>query len=388
MKWLSKYGALVLGGLVLTACGGATAAAPGPASSSAGGMKVVRLHDPLEALAMEGGRVAYDVSSDLSKLPNRVLVWNVGTGKTTKVSGRETGGADGVTGGGVPQLAIAGTRVAWLIQSTSNEESDDDLYTSSLLSPKERHVAGEVRSGNQCGAGRGGYQPACAGTWLGGVVGSGNRILVNRWTTDTTGAVSNAGLYELNGTKFGPPVVTGSAGVEAVAADSKRVAVLQWRWIPGERTIHLYSSSGRPLVSVTPNGQPEAIALSGRNLVVLEHDGKLADYDARTGSLRRTFALHGSPNQQVLAVQGNVAVYSTPVRYYPGRDAPSVSGIRAIDLTNGRTRLVGRLPGQITLARIDSTGLVYTNDNWTTHHGYVVQLVFVPFEQVAAAVGK
>jgi hypothetical protein len=364
-------------GLVLVACGSAASAdlgasSAGSASRSVSGVKVVHLHDPLQALAMDGGRVAYDVSSDLSKLPNRVLVWNLARGTTTKVSGRQTGGAESVTGGGVRQLAIAGTRVAWLISYASNEEAGDDIYTSSLASPKERHVLHELRSGNQCGAGQAGYQPACAGTWLGGVVGSGNRILVNRWTTDLSGTVTDAGLYALEGTKL-KPVASGPEYVEAAAADSKRVAVVQWQWLPGNRTIHVYSASGGSPVTLTVSKQPESVALSGRNLVVLTHNGKLFLYDARTGALRNVFTPH-APNQQVLAVEGNIAVYS------------SRGTIRALNLSNGKDRPVGRLPGQIILARIDSTGLVYTNNEWTPRHGYTVQLVFVPFKRVAAIV--
>jgi hypothetical protein len=376
LSWVVLVMAVGLSGFTLVASA---------AGTKTTGEKVVRLHDPLEALAMDGRRVAYDVSSDLSKNPNRVLVWNLSTGRTTKVSGRQTGGADGVTGGHVSQLAIAGTQVSWLVQSASNEEEDDDLYSSSLLKPRERHVAGEVRSSSGCGAGATGPQ-ACVGTWLGGLVGSGNRILVNRWMTDTTGAITKGGLYALDGTRL-QPFATGAEAVEAVAADSNRVAVLQWQWAKPATTIHVYSSTRRSLFSVTPAGQPKGVVLSGHNLIVLEPKGKLALYDARTGLLRKTFTLHGNPHYlQALAVQGNIAVYSTPVRYYAGRDAPSESAIRALNLSTGKDRPLGRLPQQITLASIDSTGVVYTNDLWTAKNGYRDELVFLPFKHVAAAV--
>ena len=138
-------------------------------------------------LALDGSRVAFGNGP-------AVTVWNLATGKQTRMGGA----GDAHLGG----LAIAGSRVAWLADSGGNEEADQYLYTSSLPKPRQRRVAQEVRSGGQCGAGRGGYQPACAGTWLGGVVGSGARILVNRWSTDTTGAVTAAGLYALQGTKL------------------------------------------------------------------------------------------------------------------------------------------------------------------------------------------
>ena len=37
----------------------------------------------IEALAIDGNRIAYDVGSTLGKNNNTVLVWNVDTGRTT-----------------------------------------------------------------------------------------------------------------------------------------------------------------------------------------------------------------------------------------------------------------------------------------------------------------
>jgi outer membrane protein assembly factor BamB len=320
---------------------------------------------------MSGKRVAYDVQTT----PNRILVWNVGTGATTKVSGNRTAGAD--DGGGVFGLAIAGTQVAWSIGAVSNEEADADLYSSSVLAPKERHVRGVVRYGDACG-GAPGPTPACAGTWLGGPVAAGSRILVNRWTTDTSGAITGGGLYALHGTKL-TPFVNGGAAVEAVAADARRVAVVQWRWYYPDATINVFSASGKPLATVTPTAQPKGVALSGRNLLVLEAKGKLVLYDAKTGALKRTFTVHRGWQGAAIAVHGNVAVYSTPLAPRP------MSRVRALNLTTGKDRLVGRLPGQIPLLRMDSFGLVYANYNYTLD-GYDDRLVFRPFAEVAAAV--
>jgi hypothetical protein len=370
-KLLSVVAVLAVGvtGLVLVA------SAAGTSAREANG---IRPHGVVVALALDGNRLAY-------ALVNKVSVWDLETGKQMRVSGEQTGAANGVTGGGVTELAIAGSRVAWLIQSTSNEESDVDLYTSSLLSPKERHVVGEVRSGNQCGAGRGGYQPACAGTWLGGVVGSGNRILVNRWTTDTTGAITEGGLFALKGTKLSP-IASGAGMVAAAAADPNRVAVVQWRWHPPGKDVHVYTFSGRRLFNVMPKKQPLGVALNSRNLVVLQRYGQLTVYNARTGALRRTFNLPGrsSFGTSVLgafASYGNIAVYSLPLRY---RDySPSESAIHALNLTTGKDRVIGRSPGQITLAQIDSVGLVYATQGDGYAHNSVV---FVPLGRVAAAV--
>ena len=188
-------------------------------------------------------------------------------------------------------------------------------------------------------------------------------------------------------------VASGSETIEAVAADSKRVAVLQWRWHPSGNTIHVYSSTGRPLSDVRPKG-PLEIALSGRNLVVLEKAGRLALYDAVAGSLRRTFDLHaielskdkrpwGNPGWlQALAVHGNIAVYSKPVRFTRSGN-PRESAIHVLDLSTGKDRVIGRSPGQIPLARIDALGLVFAAEA----EGYARNsVVFVPLARVAAAV--
>ena len=118
------------------------------------------------------------------------------TGKTIKVSGKKTGVGDGTsTGAGVFQLAIAGSRVAWLLNEGGNLESDDYLFTSSVTQPEG--AAGRVGSAQRATAAPGVSAAGCAGAWLGGLVGSGNVIALNRWTTDAQGDMTSGGLYAL-----------------------------------------------------------------------------------------------------------------------------------------------------------------------------------------------
>ena len=176
----------LLSGLALVASAAGTTATHNP--------KVRHLQQPVAALAIDGDRVAYDLDSRNATQPNavnKVLVWNVRTGKTIEVSGKKTaGGDDTSTGAGVFQLAIAGTRVAWLVNEGGNLEGDDYLFTSSLTSPKERKVASAMRSGDNC---PGREASNCAGPWLGGLVGSGSTIALNRWTTNSQGTVTSGG---------------------------------------------------------------------------------------------------------------------------------------------------------------------------------------------------
>lgn len=317
------------------------------------------------ALAVHGSRVAY-------ALEGKVFLWNIRTGTTTKVSGARTSELGQVT-----ELGITGSQVAWYVNLTSNSESDDYLFESSVLKPKERHVASEVRMGDPCGAAGG--PGACVGDWIGGVVVSSNRILVNRWSTNASGSIASAGLYVLSGTRLAP-IAAGAGTVAAVAADSKRVAALRTNG-----SIGVYSAAGKHLATVIPSARTEQVALSGRNLLVLEPNSQLALYDADTGSLRKTFILHGHPDQlerQALAVHNGIAVYSTPTRGKAG-GVVTATAIRAIKLSSGRDRLVGSRPGQITIARLSSFGLVYAGNGNTFGPN---RLVFVPLAKVAAAV--
>ena len=179
----------MLSGLALVASAAGTTATHGK--------QVRQLQQPVGALAVDGNRVAYDLNARYTSKPNKVLVWNVRTGKTIKVSGKKTGVGDGTsTGAGVFQLAIAGSRVAWLLNEGGNLEATDYLFTSSVTHPKERQVASAMRSGDNCPGARQRVVRA-----LGSVGWSAPEyvIALNRWTTDSQGEMTSGGLYALEG---------------------------------------------------------------------------------------------------------------------------------------------------------------------------------------------
>jgi hypothetical protein len=336
-------------GLTLAAGAAGRTATTGPAVRHAQGQ--------IEALALDGSRVAYDVGSTTGTVDNKVLVWNVRTGKTGKVSGKKTAAADSTsTGAGVYGLAIAGRRVAWLVNLGGNTEGDDYLYASSVAKPKERQVASDVRFGDNC---PGRSQALCPGRWLGGLVASANLIALNRWTTDNNGSVTDGGLDLLNGTRL-KQIAKGTDTVEATSSDGGRVAVLRLN-----RSVGLYSAAGTFLRTVSPSSA-EAVALSGQNLVVLTRTRTLRVYNAHTGALRKTYPVQGSKAPGNLDVQGKVAIYTM---------GPSV---HAVNLSSGKDRAVGTLRrGDVALARIDSEGLAYAGNK---------TLVFLPLSRVSAAV--
>jgi hypothetical protein len=347
----------LLSGLALVASAAGT--------TSRQGTKVRHLQQPVSALAVDGDRVAYDLDARYAKnshARNKVLVWNVRTGKTVKVSGRKTAVGDGTsTGAGVYQLAIAGKHVAWLVNEGGNLESEDYLFSSSVTRPKERQVASALRTGDGCLGGG-----VCAGPWLGGLVGSGNVIALNRWTTDSQGAITSGKLDVLHGTKL-ISLATGADTVLAVSSDGGREAVLR-----SSGSVSVYSASGSVQVTVNPPS-PQAVALSGKNLVVLSKARKLEVYDASTGSLRQTLSLKGKGPQN-LDAQGDIATYT------------SGSSVRAIDLASGKDSALGKLDNRIAFARISSAGLVYAANGVRASFG-TSTLVFLPLARVKAAVG-
>ena len=365
MKKLGRAFLVLTAGLLSGLALVASAAGTTPTS----GTKVRHLQAPIAALAIDGDRVAYDVSARYASDPmatNKVLVWNVRTGTTVKVSGNKTAAADTTsTGAGVFQLAIAGSRVAWLMNEGGNLEGDDFLFTSSTAKPKEHQVASAVRNGTFC---PGRSQGSCAGKWLGGLVGSGNLIAANRWTTNATGAVTDGELDVLSGTKL-KRVASGADTVQAATADKGRVAVLRT-----DGTVGLYSATGQLLRTVNPGATTEAVALHGKNLVAItKSPRKLELYNAGTGSLRRTFSVHGSKQPRNLDVQGNVAIYSVG------------SELHAVNLSSGKDRVAAELKGAIDLAQMDGAGLVYAGNGFGAKFGKAT-MVFMPFARVAARV--
>lgn len=346
----------LLSGLALVASAAGT--------TTARSTQVKHFSQPVDALAVDGANVAYDLSARdaASKhAVNKVLVWNTRTGKTVTVSSKKTAVADGTgTGEGVFQLALAGSRVAWLVNEGGNLESTDYLFASSVTQPKERQVASAMASGDNC--------PGCAGQWLGGLVGSGNTIAFNRWTTDPQGQRNSGELDLLNGSQT-KSIATGMNTVEAVSSDAGRETVRR-----SDGSVAVYSKSGNVLMTLPPASAKEA-ALSGKNLVVVSETRQIQVYDAGSGSLEKTFPSHGTGLHN-LDVQGNIAIYTTGPR------------VRAVNLSSGKTSAVVALGkhSEILLARIGSGGLAYAVNGTRVFFGKGT-LGFVPMTRLKAAVG-
>lgn len=334
----------------------AAATTTGTTHKSAGGK--------LNAVAMDGPRVAYDIGNAVlvSGRGNKVIVWNVLTGKTTKVSGRITDQADGTsTGHGVRELAIAGQRVAWIINQGGNTESDDYLYTSLLAKPAEKKLASARRTGDVMGV--------LTGNWIGGLVGSESLLAVNRWATDATGTVTTVGLSVIGAYNL-RRVASGSATPLAQSADAGRIAVLR-----SDGSVGLYSATGRSLWTATP-ASAQQVVVQGNHLVVLTKTRTLAVYNSHTGSLLKTLPVRGRSPQN-LDLQANVAIYTV------GRE------LHVVHLKTGKDRVLATMSQAIKFApmfaQIEASGVVYAG-NVRQGTKTLGTLTYLPFARVAAAV--
>lgn len=338
----------------------------GPAGGLPGKSK--QAPGPIRALAMDGARVAYDVANPRgSGSGNKVLVWNLLTGKVVKVSGRRTDQADTTsTGYGVRELAISEKRVSWIINQGGNTESSDYLCASSVANPKEHTLAEATRSGP--------YQSS-PGSWISGLVGSDGVLAVNRWTVDEQGGVTEARLV-LIGTWGLRRIAVGEQTLLAQSADAGRIAVLR-----SDGSIGVYATSGRLLLQIL-SASPRDLALHGKYLVVLTKARKLAVYDSHTGALLRTLAVRGPTRAalQNLDVESNLAVYTV----WPE--------VRVVNLTTGKDRAIGNLRAfplfDRVFAQIEPVGVVYAGNvrNRPVRFSTTGTLVFVPMATVAAAV--
>jgi hypothetical protein len=319
------------------------------------------------ALDMDGALVAYDVEGALQGPPcNRLFAWNVKSGRQVVVSGKRTCSADDTsTGGGVTEIAVAGSRVAWLVNQGGNTESNDYLYTSSLLSPKERLIATAARTGD--------VDCVLEGRAIGGLVGDADLLAVNRWTSvagdrnSCETGVSAATLRRIR-TSGTTPIAAGSDAWLAQSADLGRIAVER-----ADGTVGLYSRTGRLLREVTPSSVRE-VALQGNQLVVLREANTLQIFNATTGAAQ--FARNAVAGAAQLAVHSGVAVYSVGRRVY------------AIELATGRSAVVATAPRPVVGLALEGPGAVYAyNSLYTTAKGEVGNVVFLPFDRLHRRLG-
>src|SRR5712691_2386305 len=327
-----------------------------PAEAAAPATKVKNTKGWVESLAMDGNRVAYDVQG--STTCNELFVWNVRSGAGALVSGKRTCEADSTsTGGGVTAIAVAGTQIAWIVNLGGNTESNDYLYTASLPWPKEKLRASEMRTGDVDGA--------LAGDWISGLVGGGDRLAVNRWSTDGLNSITKASLQRIGGGLT--TIAVGTSTLDGSSLDLRRIAVLR-----PEGTVALYDvDTGKVLLSVAPSSA-RAVALRKDYLVVLTKSKTLEIYNSHTAALVKKWPVTAGAGR--LDVRSGIAVYAV------GRK------VHALRLCDGKDAVLATAPRAIQGLEIEAPGIVYA---YNTVKGIndVGNLAFVPLAKATSLLG-
>lgn len=255
---------------------------------------------PIAALSIDGARVAYATDD------NAVRVWNVQTGA---IAGLQPGTGRYMDHPFVPEVAIAGTRVAWITLGIEGNsyETWARLYTRSLTGGM-RQVEQAFRTD---GYSDGGVE-LWNGDWLTGLVGSGKLLAVSQWTTkpksDYSGnEISNARLSVIPATRKPLRVLaSGEQSIVSASADANRVAVLR-----PDKSVGIYSATGVLLKQITPSSARQ-IAYGGGRLVVLTDTKTLEVYDSGSGKLLHTWPIHTKRSYlQVgkLSAYGRIGLY-------------------------------------------------------------------------------
>jgi hypothetical protein len=339
--------AAVIAGIAVAHAVGAPAAKP----------TTVTTKGAIEALALDGRRVAYDLEARELGC-NTVHVRDVHTGKDVVVSGAGTCEADSTsTGAGVRELTLGGARVAWVVNLGGNTESVDTLYTAVAGVTKEKKLAQAIRTGDVDGE--------LVGDWLGNLAGDGDLLVANRWKTLEGGEQDGQQIVRvasgLTGLFFGP----GALSVRSV--DTGRIAV------HNGRAVFVRNAAGGLVTSFQPAATIRDVALRKDYAVVLTSAPALEVHDAATGAHVKTIPVPAEG--RALDVHANIATIGI------GKT------IRAVRLATGVQATIAATPKPVVDVQIDDAGVVYAFNPATGVKG-VGKLVFLPLSLVQSKVGS
>jgi hypothetical protein len=331
---------------------------------------------PIAVVAMDGSRVAYVTDDDA------VRVWNVQTGASTQL---RRGSGHYVNLPLIPEVAIAGTRVAWITLSVSgnSEETFANLYESSSSARCAKKIAHAYRV-HEFG---GDNIQRWRGDWIGGLVGSGTLLAVSWTTTPSDGgpsleAVSNGRLSLIMPTGALHRIASGDKAIIAASGDKGRIAVLR-----PDGSVGVYSATGTLLRQITPSSAQE-LAYGGGRLVVLTKTKTLEVYDARSGA-----RLHAWPVQTKAAylqawnlrAYGRIGVYFVDTRSLDQR-------MHLVNLATGEELVLSptQHPWGAAGAAVGPLGLVHSVNTYKfgAHPAHIGTLVFLSAAKVLSMIKK
>jgi hypothetical protein len=352
---MTRHVVTVLSLMVAVIAASATTAAR---SASSAKPTLLSTKGAIESLAMDGHRIAYDLEA--RDRCNTLHVWDTASKKDVIVSGAGTCDADSTsTGAGVREIAVAGTRISWIVNLGGNTESADTLYAATVGGTKEKKLASALRNGDVDGV--------LNGTWLGNLFGDGELTVLNRWTTGG-GNVSAQNISRI--TRGLSKLKTGEGSLGVIAADAGRIAVLEPA-MPGQAgVVQIVTAAGKPVVAISVV-DPREVALRKDFVVVLTAEHTLEVFNSKTGASISSIPVPAGARN--LDVHANIAVFSV---------GKTISALR---LATKKQATLAISPKRIVDLEIDDAGVVYAYNPVTGVEG-VGKLVFVPLSLVQAKV--
>lgn len=344
-------------------CVGTSVAATSWAASAKPG-EIFSTPGEVVAIAADGRRVAIATSNP--KGCDRVVVWTAATVASQGFDSRTA--CEGAVLQGIPEVAIAGTRVEW-VATTGGNLQEMSLEAAQLGKSKVSVVATARNEGGAAGG--------VDGSWTGHLYGDGSLLVFNTWNACSVarlegGAPCEAGtragdqidsrqtLWKLVGVRK-TRIAAGPGAFAAVAVSNGRIAVES----PSDGGVSLLSAAGATLPGgAITAGTGSGTTMQGNQLVTLRN-GTLQAYNTGTGHLDASVSLPaGGPAPLLRDVEGGIATY---VR---GRQ------VHAVRLSDGKdATFVAPGKGKVD-AQIEPAGLYYSyNLVRSPAHGRVV---FVP----------
>jgi hypothetical protein len=342
----------------------------------------LRTNGSVEHIAADGARVAFPLVGDENNICDRVVVWNPTKRTNTRIKTSVNCETASVVND-VPEIALAGKRVAWLEASGGND-LDLTLRSRVLGSGKTVTITG-ASNGN-------GAAEDSSGGYVGNLFGNGNLLVFNSWSECTAIPVGWVGGQTCPNPAPGDQEITnltdqellkvvggkeveiasapdaqasglGTMALTVVAVDAGRIVTQQ-----PDGSVTLYSTSGGVLQHIAvPTGKFSGFALQGSQLVTLRN-GNLELYSVNSSALVKTIPLAaGSPAPVLRDLQSGLAVYVRGLK------------VHVVRLSNGRDLTIRATGGAPVDAQIDTSGLFYSY-NWGC-------VVFVPFATVLKRLG-
>jgi hypothetical protein len=347
------------------------------ASTSPAKKPVLRTKGYVVHIAADGPRVAVATEFSKENTCDRVVVWNPVKRTNAQIITRvncESGGVNNI-----PEIALAGKRVAWLEAQGGN--SLELTLLSRVLGYGKTVTIAYATNGN-------GAEMQPDGDYVGDLAGDENLLAYNAWhvctavpvggeddlATCTEPASGDHEVLDFNKQRLrrvvnGKSVAIVSApDIEAsglntmsltiVAVDAGRIATQQ-----PDGSVTIYSATGSVLKKIAvPTGKFSGFALQGSQLATVR-DGKLELYDVDSGTLAKTIPL--AAGSVLRDLQNGLAVFTHSRKIY------------VLRLSDGK-KLTFSPPGKGSVdAQIESSGLFYSyNYKGGRSPGRVV---FVPF---------